>query len=113
MKKRRISGALLRRNCSNHNRFFRLNPVDWPTAQADIPLIKHDPLTGRYRALGLFKRDMHPFTLSKNAHRLIRPAMVVVAAKGSGGQPPAEPAPAANPYAPHGEGAGGSVDTKA
>lgn len=45
--------------------------------------------------------------------RLIRPAMVVVAAKGSGGQPPAEPAPAANPYAPHGEGAGGSVDTKA
>lgn len=47
--------------------------------------------------------------------RLIRPAMVVVAAKGStgevvGGESPA----AANPYAAHdGEDAGGSVDTRA
>lgn len=45
--------------------------------------------------------------------RLIRPAMVVVAAKGSTGEPAIEPHPAANPYAPHDEGAGGSVDTKA
>lgn len=45
--------------------------------------------------------------------RLIRPAMVVVAAKGSTGEPAVEPHPAANPYAPHDEDAGGSVDTKA
>ena len=45
--------------------------------------------------------------------RLIRPAMVVVAAKGSTGEPAIEPHPAANPYAPHDEDAGGSVDTKA
>jgi molecular chaperone GrpE len=45
--------------------------------------------------------------------RLIRPAMVVVAAKGSTGEPAIEPHPAANPYAPHDEDPGGSVDTKA
>jgi molecular chaperone GrpE len=45
--------------------------------------------------------------------RLIRPAMVVVAAKGSTGEPAVEPHPAANPYAPHDDEAGGSVDTKA
>jgi molecular chaperone GrpE len=46
--------------------------------------------------------------------RLVRPAMVVVSAKGSKG-PGAEPAPAANPYA-HADGepdAGGSVDRTA
>jgi molecular chaperone GrpE len=44
--------------------------------------------------------------------RIVRPAMVVVAAKG----PPAQPAsdtPASNPYAAEGEASGGSVDTKA
>lgn len=48
--------------------------------------------------------------------RLIRPAMVVVAAKGSGADLPpaaAEAAPAANPYAVGDGEAGGSVDTKA
>ena len=47
--------------------------------------------------------------------RLIRPAMVVVAAKGSGADlpPAAEPAPSANPYAANDGEAGGSVDTKA
>ena len=45
--------------------------------------------------------------------RLIRPAMVVVAAKGSTGETAVEPHPAANPYAPHDDEAGGSVDTKA
>lgn len=51
--------------------------------------------------------------------RLIRPAMVVVAAKGSGGEAPsgsgpsAEGAPASNPYAANDGGSGGSVDTKA
>lgn len=48
--------------------------------------------------------------------RLIRPAMVVVAAKGSGADLPpaaAEAAPAANPYAANDGEAGGSVDTKA
>ena len=47
--------------------------------------------------------------------RLIRPAMVVVAAKGSGADlpPAAEPAPSANPYAVGDGEAGGSVDTKA
>lgn len=45
--------------------------------------------------------------------RLIRPAMVVVAAKGSTGEAPTEPAPAANPYANDEGEAGGSVDTKA
>ena len=45
--------------------------------------------------------------------RLIRPAMVVVAAKGSTGEPAIEPHPAANPDAPHDDEAGGSVDTKA
>jgi molecular chaperone GrpE len=46
--------------------------------------------------------------------RLVRPAMVAVAAKGSGPAVAAEPAPAANPYggAPV-DGAGGSIDTKA
>ncbi len=46
--------------------------------------------------------------------RLIRPAMVVVAAKGStGGTPGSESPPAANPYAANDGDAGGSVDTKA
>ena len=47
--------------------------------------------------------------------RLIRPAMVVVAAKGSGADlpPAAEPAPSANPYAVGDGEAGCSVDTKA
>ena len=47
--------------------------------------------------------------------RIVRPAMVVVSAKSSTGEPPAD-APAANPYAqPEGaEGpAGGAVDRKA
>jgi len=47
--------------------------------------------------------------------RIVRPAMVVVSAKSSKGDTPAEPAPA-NPYA-HSEadadGAGGAVDQKA
>ncbi len=47
--------------------------------------------------------------------RLVRPAMVAVAAKGSTGPAPAEPAAAAaNPYAASGEEAGGAAfDTKA
>ena len=46
--------------------------------------------------------------------RLIRPAMVVVAAKGSTGDGPApDPAPAANPYAANDGDPGGSLDTKA
>ena len=46
--------------------------------------------------------------------RLIRPAMVAVAAKGSTAPGSAEPAAAANPYAgTSAEGSGGSVDTKA
>ncbi|MEH0197600.1 nucleotide exchange factor GrpE [Caulobacter sp. CCNWLY153] len=46
--------------------------------------------------------------------RLVRPAMVAVAAKGSTGPAPAEPAAAAaNPYAASGEESGGSFDTKA
>ena len=46
--------------------------------------------------------------------RILRPAMVVVAAKGSKGEPPAETAPA-NPYAANDgeDDAGGSVDTRA
>jgi len=46
--------------------------------------------------------------------RLVRPAMVIVSAKGSTGEAPAEPA-AANPYAhpEAGKGAGVSVDEKA
>jgi molecular chaperone GrpE len=46
--------------------------------------------------------------------RLVRPAMVAVAAKGSTGPGAAEPAAAAsNPYAPAGDNAGGAFDTKA
>ncbi len=46
--------------------------------------------------------------------RLIRPAMVVVAAKGSGAEAPADQAPSsANPYAANDGESGGSVDTKA
>ena len=46
--------------------------------------------------------------------RLVRPAMVAVAAKGSTGPGAAEPAPAgANPYAPADDSAGGAFDTKA
>ncbi|KQW69300.1 molecular chaperone GrpE [Phenylobacterium sp. Root77] len=46
--------------------------------------------------------------------RLIRPAMVVVAAKGSGAEAPAaDAAPNANPYAANDGESGGSVDTKA
>lgn len=46
--------------------------------------------------------------------RLIRPAMVVVAAKGSTGDAPgSDPAPAANPYAANDGDPGGSLDTKA
>ncbi|AYV45165.1 nucleotide exchange factor GrpE [Caulobacter flavus] len=46
--------------------------------------------------------------------RLVRPAMVAVAAKGSTGPAPAEPpAAAANPYAASGDESGGSFDTKA
>lgn len=46
--------------------------------------------------------------------RLVRPAMVAVAAKGStGAEAPAEPAAAANPYATSGDTAGGAFDTKA
>jgi molecular chaperone GrpE len=48
--------------------------------------------------------------------RIVRPAMVVVAARGSKGEAPAEPQPAAtqpNPYAANDEEAGGSVDTTA
>jgi molecular chaperone GrpE len=45
--------------------------------------------------------------------RLVRPAMVAVAAKGSTGAAPSEPSAGANPYAASGDDAGGSVDTKA
>ena len=46
--------------------------------------------------------------------RLIRPAMVVVAAKGSTGEAPAaDAAPGSNPYAANEGESGGSVDTKA
>jgi molecular chaperone GrpE len=47
--------------------------------------------------------------------RLVRPAMVVVSAKGSAGAAPVEPAAAANPYAHNDDeaGAGASVDEKA
>ena len=46
--------------------------------------------------------------------RLVRPAMVAVAAKGSTGpEAPAEPTAAANPYASNGADTGGSFDTKA
>ncbi|CAN5134698.1 nucleotide exchange factor GrpE [soil metagenome] len=46
--------------------------------------------------------------------RLVRPAMVAVAAKGSTAPGPApEPAAAANPYASNGADTGGSFDTKA
>jgi molecular chaperone GrpE len=46
--------------------------------------------------------------------RLVRPAMVAVAAKGSKGpDAPAEPAAGANPYASNGADTGGSFDTKA
>jgi len=47
--------------------------------------------------------------------RLVRPAMVVVAAKGAGAQPDAaQTNGAANPYADGGEDeAGGAVDTRA
>jgi molecular chaperone GrpE len=44
--------------------------------------------------------------------RLVRPAMVIVAAKGSGGAEAAEPV-AQNPYAAANDPAGASVDTKA
>jgi len=44
--------------------------------------------------------------------RLVRPAMVVVAAKGSGGAEASEPV-AQNPYAAANDSAGASVDTKA
>ena len=45
--------------------------------------------------------------------RIVRPAMVIVAAKGSKGEPAAEPQPQ-NPYgAANDEGAGGAVDTTA
>src|SRR5580698_11563617 len=45
--------------------------------------------------------------------RLVRPAMVIVAARGSGGADPADPV-AQNPYADAGgAGSGGAVDTKA
>ena len=46
--------------------------------------------------------------------RLVRPAMVAVAAKGSKGpDAPAEPAAGANPYAGNGADTGGTFDTKA
>ena len=46
--------------------------------------------------------------------RLVRPAMVAVAAKGSKGpEAPAEPAATANPYASNGADTGGAFDTKA
>jgi molecular chaperone GrpE len=44
--------------------------------------------------------------------RLVRPAMVVVAAKGAGAKPNGEGG-AANPYAANEDGSGGSVDTRA
>ena len=44
--------------------------------------------------------------------RIVRPAMVIVAAKGSKGEAPTEPH-AANPYAAHDDDAGGAVDTRA
>jgi molecular chaperone GrpE len=46
--------------------------------------------------------------------RLVRPAMVAVAAKGSTGpEAPSEPTAGANPYASNGADTGGSFDTKA
>ncbi|MBO9558790.1 MAG: nucleotide exchange factor GrpE [Caulobacter sp.] len=46
--------------------------------------------------------------------RLVRPAMVAVAAKGStGAEAPAEPTAGANPYASNGADTGGAFDTKA
>ena len=45
--------------------------------------------------------------------RLVRPAMVVVAAKGSGAGAPDQTATAANPYASSGEVSGEALDTKA
>jgi molecular chaperone GrpE len=46
--------------------------------------------------------------------RLVRPAMVVVAAKGAGASPPPSDGAAANPYSADGEGdAGASVDRRA
>jgi molecular chaperone GrpE len=47
--------------------------------------------------------------------RILRPAMVIVAAKGSKGPeaPPAGSAEPANPYAAHDDDAGGAVDTRA
>ncbi|HEX7758001.1 MAG TPA: nucleotide exchange factor GrpE [Caulobacteraceae bacterium] len=44
--------------------------------------------------------------------RIVRPAMVIVAAKGSKGEAPPEPH-AANPYAANEDEAGGAVDTRA
>ncbi len=44
--------------------------------------------------------------------RVVRPAMVVVAAKGAAAAPQAD-TPASNPYAAEGDASGGSVDTKA
>ena len=43
--------------------------------------------------------------------RVVRPAMVVVAAKGAAAAPQAD-TPASNPYAAEGDASGGSVDTK-
>jgi len=45
--------------------------------------------------------------------RTLRPAVVVVAAKGAAAAPEPSDASAANPYAAEGDAAGGSVDTKA
>lgn len=45
--------------------------------------------------------------------RLVRPAMVAVAAKGSTGAAPSEASAGGNPYAGTGSDAGGSIDTKA
>lgn len=45
--------------------------------------------------------------------RLVRPAMVAVAAKGSTGAVPSEASAGGNPYAGTGSDAGGSIDTKA
>ena len=44
--------------------------------------------------------------------RIVRPAMVVVAAKGGAAQPAAD-TPASNPYAAEGDASGAAVDTKA
>jgi molecular chaperone GrpE len=45
--------------------------------------------------------------------RLVRPAMVIVAARGSAGPEPVTDSLAQNPYAPTEDGSGASVDTKA